>query len=249
MVSVSFDIEIDGLIKTFGDVTAVDDLDLQIKRGEVFCLVGPNAAGKTTTIRLLLGILKADTGKMTVKGYQMPHEKKKLREIMGYLPQQRALYDLLTCRENIEFFARAKSVPNRELKARVELMIEKLSLSDHQDKLAIHLSGGTQQRTALAIAMVNNPEIAFLDEPTVGLDPVLRREFWQYFSEIASKQGTTILVTTHYLNEAAWADRVGVMSGGKIIAIDKPENLLKQTGQQNMEDMFFELVKTKEDSA
>jgi ABC-2 type transport system ATP-binding protein len=245
----AFDIEIDGLVKTFGDVIAVNDLDLQINRGEVFCLVGPNAAGKTTTIRLLLGILKADTGKMTVKGYQMPREKKKLREIMGYLPQQRALYDLLSCRENIEFFARAKSVPNRELKARVELMIEKLSLSSHQDKLAIHLSGGTQQRTALAIAMVNNPEIAFLDEPTVGLDPVLRREFWQYFSEIASKQGTTILVTTHYLNEAAWADRVAVMSRGKIIAIDKPENLLTQTGQQNMEDMFFELVKTKEDSA
>ncbi|MFX1515139.1 MAG: ABC transporter ATP-binding protein, partial [Promethearchaeota archaeon] len=196
----AFDIEIDGLVKTFGDVIAVNNLDLQINRGEVFCLVGPNAAGKTTTIRLLLGILKADTGKMTVKGYQMPREKKKLREIMGYLPQQRALYDLLSCRENIEFFARAKSVPNRELKARVELMIEKLSLSSHQDKLAIHLSGGTQQRTALAIAMVNNPEIAFLDEPTVGLDPVLRREFWQYFSEIASKQGTTILVTTHYLN-------------------------------------------------
>lgn len=245
----AFDIEIDGLVKTFGDVIAVNDLDLQIKRGEVFCLVGPNAAGKTTTIRLLLGILKADTGKMTVKGYQIPREKKKLREIMGYLPQQKALYNLLTCKENIEFFARAKNVPSRELKARVELMIEMLSLSDHQDKLAIHLSGGTQQRTALAIAMVNNPEIIFLDEPTVGLDPVLRREFWQYFSEIASKQGTTILVTTHYLNEAAWADRVGVMSGGKIIAIDKPENLLMKTGQQNMEDMFFELVKTMEDSA
>ena len=249
MGSMAFDIEIDGLVKTFGDVIAVNDLDLQIKRGEVFCLVGPNAAGKTTTIRLLLGILKADTGKMIVKGYQMPREKKKLREIMGYLPQQRALYDLLSCRENIEFFAKAKSVPNSELKARVELMIEKLSLSSHQDKLAIHLSGGTQQRTALAIAMVNNPEIAFLDEPTVGLDPVLRREFWQYFSEIASKQGTTILVTTHYLNEATWADRVAVMSRGRIIAIDKPENLLTQTGQQNMEDMFFELVKTKEDSA
>ena len=247
MVIVEIDIEIDGLSKNFGEVTAVNDLDLQIKRGEVFCLVGPNAAGKTTTIRLLLGILKPDAGKMIVKGYKMPHEKKKLREIMGYLPQQRALYDLLTCRENIEFFAKARNIPSNKLKARVELMIEMLSLSDHQKKLAIHLSGGTQQRTALAIAMVNNPEIAFLDEPTVGLDPVLRREFWQYFSEIANKQGTTILVTTHYLNEAAWADRVAVMSNGKIIAIDTPENLLIQTGQQNMEDMFFNLV-TKEGS-
>jgi ABC-2 type transport system ATP-binding protein len=241
------DIRLTNVSKNFGDVTAVDHLDLQVNQGEVFCLVGPNAAGKTTTIRLLLGILNPDMGELTVKGYQIPEEKKKLRRIMGYLPQQRALYDLLTCRENIRFFARAKGVPNNVQKTNVDFMINKLSLAEHQDKLTIHLSGGTQQRTALAIAMVNNPEIAFLDEPTVGLDPVLRREFWEYFGEIASKQGTTILVTTHYLNEAAWADRVGVMREGKLIAVDKPENLLKQTGQQNMEDMFFELIKDKED--
>lgn len=243
VIDMALDIEIVGVTKKFGDVTAVDNLDLQINRGEVFCLVGPNAAGKTTTIRLLLGILNPDAGNLTVKGLQIPGEKKKLRKIMGYLPQQRALYDLLTCRENIDFFARAKGVPKNALKASVDLMVDKLSLAEHQDKLAIYLSGGTQQRTALAIAMVNNPEIAFLDEPTVGLDPVLRREFWEYFSELASKQGTTILVTTHYLNEATWADRVGVMRRGKIIAIDTPENLLKQTGQQNMENMFFELIK------
>ncbi|MFW9997002.1 MAG: ABC transporter ATP-binding protein [Candidatus Odinarchaeota archaeon] len=239
----ALDIEIAGVTKKFGDVTAVDNLDLQINQGEVFCLVGPNAAGKTTAIRLLLGILSPDAGNLTVKGLQIPGEKKKLRKIMGYLPQQRALYDLLTCRENIDFFARAKDVPKDALKASVDLMVEKLSLAEHQDKLAMHLSGGTQQRTALAIAMVNSPEIAFLDEPTVGLDPVLRREFWEYFSELANKQGTTIIVTTHYLNEAAWADRVGVMRKGKIIAIDTPENLLKRTGQQNMENMFFELIK------
>ncbi|MFX1255452.1 MAG: ABC transporter ATP-binding protein [Promethearchaeota archaeon] len=238
-----FDIDITNVSKKFGVVTAVDNLDLQVNRGEVFCLVGPNAAGKTTTIRLLLGILNPDAGNLTVKGYQIPTEKKKLRRIMGYLPQQRALYDLLTCRENINFFAKAKGVPKDALKANVDLMIDKLGLSEHQNKLARHLSGGTQQRTALAIAMVNNPELAFLDEPTVGLDPVLRREFWEYFAEIASKQGTTILVTTHYLNEAAWADRVGVMRNGKIIAIDTPKNLLNQTGQQNMEDMFFQLIK------
>ncbi|MFX1533526.1 MAG: ABC transporter ATP-binding protein [Promethearchaeota archaeon] len=237
------DIEITNVSKKFGAVTAVDNLNLQINRGEVFCLVGPNAAGKTTTIRLLLGILNPDAGKLTVKGYQIPTEKKQLRRIMGYLPQQRALYDLLTCRENINFFAKAKGVPKDALKANVDLMIDKLGLSEHQGKLARHLSGGTQQRTALAIAMVNNPEIAFLDEPTVGLDPVLRREFWEYFAEIASKQGTTILVTTHYLNEAAWADRVGVMRNGKIIVINTPKNLLQETGQQNMEDVFFQLIK------
>ncbi|MFX0065611.1 MAG: ABC transporter ATP-binding protein, partial [Candidatus Hermodarchaeota archaeon] len=151
------DIEIINVSKNFGAVTAVDNLDLQVNRGEVFCLVGPNAAGKTTTIRLLLGILNPDAGKLTVKGYQIPTEKKQLRRIMGYLPQQRALYDLLTCRENINFFAKAKGVPKDALKANVDLMIDKLGLSEHQDKLARHLSGGTQQRTALAIAMVNNP--------------------------------------------------------------------------------------------
>ncbi len=239
----TIDIEMTGVSKTFGAVTAVDNLDLQVNRGEVFCLVGPNAAGKTTTIRLLLGILNPDTGQLTVKGCQIPGEKKLLRRIMGYLPQQKALYDLLTCRENITFFAKAKGVPLDMVDANVDLMIDRLDLFDHQDKLAKYLSGGTQQRTALAMAMVNNPEVAFLDEPTVGLDPVLRREFWKYFAEIANKQGTTILVTTHYLNEAAWADRVGVMRNGKLIAIDIPENLLKQTGQQNMEDMFYELIK------
>ena len=243
------DIKLTNVSKKFGDVAAVDRLNLQVNQGEVFCLVGPNAAGKTTTIKLLLGILNPDAGELTVKGFQIPEEKKNLRRIMGYLPQQRALYDLLTCRENIQFFAKAKGVPNAMLKTNVDFMINKLSLSEHQDKLAIHLSGGTQQRTALAIAMVNNPEIAFLDEPTVGLDPVLRREFWEYFGEIANKQGTTILITTHYLNEAAWADRVGVMRAGKVIAVNTPESLLKQTGQQNMEDMFFELIKGKEDSA
>ncbi|UCE14356.1 MAG: ABC transporter ATP-binding protein [Candidatus Heimdallarchaeota archaeon] len=240
-----FDIDISQVSKRFGEVTAVKNLDLQVYKGEIFCLVGPNAAGKTTTIRLLLGILKAEkgSGDIQVKGFYIPREKKRLRRIMGYLPQQRALYDLLTAKENIKFFARAKGVPGDLADKNTSLMIEKLSLKDHQDKLALHLSGGTQQRTALAQAMVNKPEIAFLDEPTVGLDPVLRREFWQYFREIAKEQGTTILVTTHYLNEAEWADRVGVMRNGSLLAVDTPKNLLKRTGQHNMENMFFELIK------
>lgn len=241
----TIDIAISNISKSFGDVIAVDNLSLQINRGEVFCLVGPNAAGKTTTIRLLLGILKQDRGNgtITVKGYKIPKEKKKLRRIMGYLPQERALYDLLTAKENIEFFARAKGISKNQAKINALKLIEKMALIEHQDKLAHHLSGGTQQRTALAAAMVNDPSIAFLDEPTVGLDPVLRREFWNYFREITKGNGTTVLVTTHYLNEAEWADRVGVMRDGRIIAIGTPEELLKQTGQQKMEDMFLELIK------
>lgn len=240
-----FDIDISQVSKRFGEVTAVNNLGLQVHKGEIFCLVGPNAAGKTTVIRLLLGILRAEkgSGDILVKGYHIPREKKKLRRIMGYLPQQRALYDLLTAKENIKFFAQAKGVPDDLAEDNTSLMIEKLSLNDHQDKLALYLSGGTQQRTALAQAMVNKPEIAFLDEPTVGLDPVLRREFWQYFREIAKEQRATILVTTHYLNEAEWADRVGVMRNGSLLAVDTPENLLKRTGQHNMENMFFELIK------
>lgn len=248
-MSMLYDIEISKITKKFGTVTAVNDLDLKIKKGEVFCLVGPNAAGKTTTLRLLLGILNAEEnkGNIIIKGYKIPKEKKKLRKVMGYLPQQRAIYDLLTCRENIEFFAKMKNVPSEEINERVDFIINKLALNEHENKLAHELSGGTQQRTALAIAMINNPEIAFLDEPTVGLDPVLRREFWNYFSELSKKKETTILVTTHYLNEATWADRVGVMRNGKIIAIDTPEKLLERTGQKNMEDMFFELVSSKEE--
>ena len=233
----------ENVTKRFDSVVAVDQLSLEVKKGEVFCLVGPNAAGKTTTIRLLLGILKADAGEITVKNYKIPKEKKQIKRFMGYLPQHKALYELLTCKENIKFFARAKGIPKDQIDDNIDLMIEKLSLEDHRDKLAMHLSGGTQQRTALAIAMVNNPEIAFLDEPIVGLDPVLRREFWMYFKEIAQQSGSTILITTHYLNEAMWADRVGVMRHGKIIAIDTPEMLLERTKQKNMENMFFSLIK------
>jgi len=240
----TIEIELQEVTKRFGkDVVAVDKLNLQINKGEVFCLVGPNAAGKTTTIKLLLGILKADEGDIRVKGLEIPKEKKKLRRILGYLPQRRALYDLLTARENIEFFARAKGLSTKKTKENTSTLIKKLSLQEHESKLAIHLSGGTQQRTALAAAMVNNPEIAFLDEPTVGLDPVLRREFWRYFKETTKKTGATFLVTTHYLNEAEWADRVGIMRQGKIIAIDTPSNLLEITGQHNMENMFLELIK------
>jgi ABC-2 type transport system ATP-binding protein len=241
----TIDIAISKVSKSFGDVLAVDNLDLHINKGEVFCLVGPNAAGKTTTIRLLLGILRPDKGigTITVKGYMIPKEKKKLRRIMGYLPQQRALYDLLTAKENIEFFARAKGIPKNKAISNTTMLIEKMALTVHQNKLAHHLSGGTQQRTALAAAMVNEPTIAFLDEPTVGLDPVLRREFWDYFREITKGNGTTVLVTTHYLNEAEWADRVGVMRDGRIIAIGTPQELLEQTGQQKMENMFLELIK------
>jgi ABC-2 type transport system ATP-binding protein len=162
---------------------------------------------------------------------------------MGYLPQQRALYDLLTTKENIEFFARAKGISKKKARTNTTMLIEKMDLIEHQDKLAHQLSGGTQQRTALAAAMVNEPAIAFLDEPTVGLDPVLRREFWDYFQEITKENGTTVLVTTHYLNEAEWADRVGVMRNGRIIAIGTPKKLLEETGQEKMENMFLELIR------
>ena len=240
-----YDVELRNLTKKFGTITAVDNLELNIKQGEIFCLVGPNAAGKTTTIKLILGILKAEKGDaiIRIKGYKIPQEKNKLRRIMGYLPQRKALYDMLTTRENIEFFAKAKGLSNSEAKLNTSSMIESLSLKKHENILAAHLSGGTQQRAALGSAMVNKPQIAFLDEPTVGLDPVLRREFWEYFREIARTQNTTILITTHYLNEAEWADRVGVMRDGKIIAVDTPQNLMEQTKQINMENMFFELIK------
>ena len=239
------DIWMKDVTKKYGDLIAVDRLDLQVNRGEIFCLVGPNAAGKTTTIQLLLGILKAekDSDSIKVRGLLIPKEKKKLRRIMGYLPQNKALYSLLTVRENIEFFGKAKGLTRDEASSNTADLIKTLSLEDHQDKLAVHLSGGTQQRTALAAAMVNKPKIAFLDEPTVGLDPVLRREFWEYFREITKKREITILVTTHYLNEAEWADRVGVMREGKIIAVDTPNKLLEITKQQSMENMFFELIK------
>lgn len=231
------------LTKEFGELTAVDTLNLEIAEGEIFALVGPNGAGKTTTIKMILGILAPTMGEIQVLGWNIPKERKQIKRDIGYLAQRRALYESLTTRENIEFFAGIKGMPNDEIKEKTDELIQVLDLVEYEKVRAVNLSGGTQQRCALACACVNNPRLLLLDEATVGLDPVLRKEVWKYLRDFNKKVKGAIIITTHFLDEADYADRVGFMRGAKLIALDAPDVLKKQTSSATMEEVFLKLAK------
>ncbi len=231
------------LTKEFGELRAVDTLNLDIAEGEIFALVGPNGAGKTTTIKMILGILAPTMGEIQVLGWSIPKERKKIKRDIGYLAQKRALYESLTTRENIEFFAGIKAMTKDDIKEKTDELIQVLDLVEYEKVRASNLSGGTQQRCALACACVNNPRLLLLDEATVGLDPVLRKDVWDYLRKFNKKVKGAIIVTTHFLDEADYADRVGFMRGAKMIALDAPDVLKKQTSSVTMEEVFLKLVK------
>ncbi len=230
--------------KSFGRTVAVNDVTLSIHHGEIFALVGPNGAGKTTLIKLILGMLKPDHGKILVLDASIPKERGKILQKLGYLPQERALYESLTVRENLWFFGKIKGMEKRYLKERMQELIEQLELTDHENKLVMHCSGGIQQRTALAAAVIHEPNFLILDEPTVGLDPLLRVEFWEYFHDLQKKKEVTVLLTTHYLQEAEEADRVCLMQDGKILVIDTPQGLKKSHVEDNMEQAFIKALQS-----
>ncbi len=234
---------IESVTKSYGKLVAVDNVTLSITRGEIFALVGPNGAGKTTLIKLMLGILKADSGRITVLGAHIPKQRKKILKDVGYLPQDRALYDLLTVTENLWFFGKIKGLESKHLKKRIHELVEQMDLHDHQKKLIMHCSGGLQQRVALAAAVIHEPRFLVLDEPTVGLDPVLREDFWEYFRKLRKEKGVTVLLTTHYLQEAEVADRVCLMLNGKVLNINTPEQLKKQHDASSLEEAFLKAIK------
>jgi len=231
------------LTKDFGELRAVDTLNLEIKEGEIFALVGPNGAGKTTTIKMILGILSPTEGEIQVLGWNIPKERKKIKRDIGYLAQQRALYESLTARENIEFFAAIKGMSKEDIKEKTDELIQVLDLVEFEKIRTKNLSGGTQQRVALACACVNNPRLLLLDEATVGLDPVLRKDVWDYLRDFNKKVNGAIIITTHFLDEADYADRVGFMRKAKMIALDAPDVLKKQTSSVTMEEVFLKLIK------
>ena len=233
------------LTKDFGELRAVDTLNLDIAEGEIFALVGPNGAGKTTAIKMILGILPPTMGEIQVLGWSIPKERKKIKRDIGYLAQQRALYESLTTRENIEFFAGIKGMSREDIREKTDELIQVLDLVEFEKVRASKLSGGTQQRVALASACVNNPRVLLLDEATVGLDPVLRKDVWDYLRDFNKKVKGAIIITTHFLDEADYADRVGFMRRAKMIALDTPAALKKQTSSVTMEEVFLKLVKEK----
>ncbi len=216
------DIQAEGLTKRFGERVAVDNLSLSVTRGEIFALVGPDGAGKTTVMRLLVGIMDPDAGRAEVLGFDTVKESEQLKEHIGYMPQRFGLYDDLTVSENIAFYADLYRVPKEERQERLPELLKFSNLAPFQDRLAANLSGGMRQKLGLVCALVHRPRLLFLDEPTFGVDPVSRREFWQILYELL-KGGMTIFLSTAYMDEAERAHRVGLMHQGRLLTADTPE--------------------------
>jgi ABC-2 type transport system ATP-binding protein len=217
-------IDVKGLTKRFGDFTAVDRVSFQVEQGEVLGYLGPNGSGKTTTIRMLLGLLQPSDGEALVLGKNIRTQAEEIRPQVGYMSQKFALYDELTMRENMEFYAGVYDVPRRERADRVREVIELLHLQGREKELAGDLSGGWRQRLALGTALVHQPKLLFLDEPTSGVDPAARRAFWDLIYDLAQR-GVTIFVTTHYMDEAEHCNRAGIMFRGQLLALDTPSGL------------------------
>lgn len=227
MSDYSYPIQVHELTKTFGRFVAVDHVTFDVNRGEVYGWLGPNGAGKTTTIRMLLGLIKPSGGWARVLGFDPAKETKAMQARVGYMSQLFTLYKDLTASENIRFYGQAYGLGRKELRQREDEIIEMAGLKGRERELTANLSGGWKQRLALGCAIVHRPQVVFLDEPTAGVDPISRREFWGLIYAMA-KKGVTVLVTTHYMDEAELCQRVGFLSEGKLIALDSPDQL-KQT--------------------
>jgi ABC-2 type transport system ATP-binding protein len=227
-------IRVDSVSKSFGDHRAVEKISFEVSKGEMVALVGADGAGKTTTIRMLCGIVPADEGKLSVCGFDVQEQSSEVKKRIGYLSQRFSLYSDLTIDENIEFFAEIHGVTR--YKERSEQLLEFTRLTPFRSRLAENLSGGMKQKLALACTLIHTPEVIFLDEPTAGVDPVSRRDFWKILSDLL-KTGITILMTTPYLDEAERCSRVAMMNEGKILVCDTPQHL-----KSMMKDTLVELV-------
>ncbi len=220
-------IVVQNLTKKFGNFVAVDNVSFSVNRGEVFGWLGPNGAGKTTTIRMLLGLLHPTSGSTYVLGLDSATQTKAMHGVVGYMSQQFTLYNDLTAAENIRFYGMVYGLGSRELRQRQAEIIHMAGLDGRENMLTSNLSGGWKQRLALGCAIVHRPQVVFLDEPTAGVDPISRRDFWTLIYEMV-KGGVTVLVTTHYMDEAELCQRIGFISQGRLVALDTPDQL-KQT--------------------
>lgn len=217
-------IEVKDLTKKFGDFTAVNNINFQIKKGEVFGFLGPNGSGKTTTIRMLTGLMDPTSGSANVAGLDVKKQSEQVKKVIGYMSQKFSLYDDLTVSENIEFYAGVYQTKRETREQRKEEVIKIAELFGKENVLTGELASAMKQHLALGCAMINEPQIIFLDEPTAGVDPLARRKFWNTI-KMLSDRGVTVLVTTHYMDEAENCDRVALISEGVIVACDTPENL------------------------
>ncbi len=235
-------IKVKNLVKKFGDFVANDNLNFEVEAGEIFGFLGANGAGKTTAIKILTGLSKPTSGEISVAGYDIYKETEKIKRNIGYMSQKFSLYDDLTVFENIRFYAGIYGMKKQEIIDKTESLLDKLDIRNHKNSLIRSLPLGWKQKLAFSIAIFHNPKIVFLDEPTGGVDPVTRRMFWELIYD-ASNSGITVFVTTHYMDEAEYCDRISIMDKGKIVALDKPQILKEQYNAANIDEVFVKIAR------
>ena len=229
-------------MKAFGSFHAVDSISFETYKGEIFGFLGANGAGKTTAMKMLTGLLKPTSGEATVAGFDVFREAEQIKKRIGYMSQRFSLYADLTVKENIQLFAGIYGLSNREIKSKTEQLLNQLGLQSSAKTLIKSLPLGWRQKLAFSVAMIHDPEIIFLDEPTGGVDPITRRQFWDMIYEESAK-GTTIFVTTHYMDEAEYCDRISMMVSGKIAALGTPDQLKAGFNAANMDEVFVGIAR------
>ncbi len=235
-------ISVHNLSKKFGDFTAVNNISFEVKKGEIFGFLGANGAGKTTAMKMLIGISKPSSGDATVAGFDVKTNSEMVKKSIGYMSQKFSMYDDLTIKENITFFGGIYGLSKIRIKEKTTQLIQTLQLEAVADKLVGSLPLGWKQKLAFSVALLHEPKVVFLDEPTGGVDPITRRQFWEMIYAEANK-GTTLFVTTHYMDEAEYCDRVSIMVEGHIEALDTPANLKKQYNVDSMNEVFLKLAR------
>jgi ABC-2 type transport system ATP-binding protein len=235
-------ISAENLTKRFGSFTAVDNITFEVKKGEIFGFLGANGAGKTTAMRMLSGLSFATSGKATVAGFDINKQSEQIKQTIGYMSQKFALYDDLKVWENIRLYAGIYGVPEKEIEPRTNILLKQLGFEKERDTLVKSLPLGWKQKLAFSVSIFHEPTIVFLDEPTGGVDPAARRNFWEMIYQ-ASDRGITVFVTTHYMDEAEYCNRVSIMVDGKIEALDTPKNLKIKFNAKSMDEVFHKLAR------
>lgn len=235
-------LKVEKLTKRFGSFVAVNEISFEVMRGELFGFIGANGAGKTTAMRMITGLLRPSGGEATVAGFAVSSQPEQVKKRIGYMSQRFSLYEDLTVSENIRFFGGVYGLTDQEIRERADTLISELDMEQMRHAMVRELPLGWKQKLAFGTALLHRPEIVFLDEPTGGVDPVTRRQFWERMYQEAAR-GTTIFVTTHYMDEAEYCDRVSIMVDGEIRALDTPAALKKQFGADSMDEVFVQLAR------
>ncbi len=233
---------VSNLVKQFDGLPAVNGISFKVTAGELFGFIGPNGAGKTTTMNMLCTLLKPTSGTASVAGFNIVDEPSRVRDMIGVVFQDPTLDNRLTCRENLEFHAAVYHIPKADRARRLSAVLELVELTKHEDDIVGNFSGGMKRRLEVARGLLHSPKVLFLDEPTLGLDPQTRNRIWEYLRGLAVSEGTTIFMTTHYMDEAESCDRVAIIDQGEIISLDSPAGLKKQTNQDRMDGVFLKLT-------